>query len=327
MSSEKNEPKGMLFFNFLSIVGITLFAVFNFIGMMFFFDGTIGTSLLITLGLTLLLGALLILMCVAKAKDNNFTLWRTVEFSALALFIIAAGASFFGPIRSLCIMGAKGEIQAAARADRAAIDTLIAKYEANETNAITNTIIGLKNSLNRTLSEDLRVWCDSAKLLDGKGYVYNEYITNFKKNQQEVLLGTQFTNIKTNTETLLDQHIGIIESWNIFQMPAQPAALTQLAEEKAKQLTELSGNADLPIIVNDSESDSPKIEKDNQTFTYDAPSMKVAQAISKVGYGKWYAWLILIIIHLLTLCSYFWTLRSRKTLIKEKAITNGSTIL
>ncbi|MDY5086760.1 MAG: hypothetical protein SPE72_02540, partial [Alloprevotella sp.] len=74
MSSEKNEPKGMLFFNFLSIVGITLFAVFNFIGMMFFFDGTIGTSLLITLGLTVLLAALLILMCVAKAKDNNISL-------------------------------------------------------------------------------------------------------------------------------------------------------------------------------------------------------------------------------------------------------------
>ena len=322
MYSETNAPKGMLFFNFLSILGLTLFAVFNFIGMLFFFDGTIGTSLLITLGLTLLLTALLILMCVAKAKDSHFALWRTVEFSALALFIIAAGASFFGPVRSLCIMGSKGDILAAARADRAAMDTLIAKYEAQEGEAITNTITGLKSSTGKLLrNTTLREWCKKNELLDSKGYVDDEYINNFKRNQKKVLLENDFPNIKTNTETLLDQHIGIIESWNIFQMPAQPAALTQLAEETAKQLTDLSNRADLPKI------EWGDIVEENQTFTYDAPSMKVAQAISKVGYGKWYAWLILIIIHTLTLCSYFWTLRSRKTLIKEKAITNGSTIL
>ena len=151
MSSEKNEPKGMLFFNFLSIVGITLFAVFNFIGMMFFFDGTIGTSLLITLGLTVLLAALLILMCVAKAKDNNISLWRTVEFSALALFIITAGASFFGPVRSLCIMGSKSEIQAAAQADKAAIAALFAEYEEKEKEAITHTQNGLGSCIGKDM--------------------------------------------------------------------------------------------------------------------------------------------------------------------------------
>ena len=83
----------------------------------------------------------------------------------------------------------------------------------------------------------------------------------------------------------------------------------------------MSGKAKLPVI------EWGSISTENQTFSYDAPRMKVAQAISKVGYGKWYAWLILVIIHLLTLCSYFWTLRSRKTSIKEQAITGGSSIL
>lgn len=327
MSSEKNEPKGMLFFNFLSIVGITLFAVFNFIGMMFFFDGTIGTSLLITLGLTVLLAALLILMCVAKAKDNNISLWRTVEFSALALFIITAGASFFGPVRSLCIMGSKSEIQAAAQADKAAIAALFAEYEEKEKEAITHTQNGLGSCIGKDMQEDLADWCREANLTTGSGNLKQESINSFADNQRLLLIDGMQNNIKAPAEVTLNSSIGVFESWNIFSMPAQPAILQDLAGETAEALTNLSGKANLPFIENDDYTNEGYISQENQTFTYDAPQMKSAKAISNVGYSKWYAWLILVVMHVLTLCSYFWTQRSRKTSIKEQAITGGSTIL
>lgn len=327
MASEKNETKGMLFFNFLSIVGITLFAVFNFIGMMFFFDGTIGTSLLITLGLTVLLAALLILMCVAKAKDNNISLWRTVEFSALALFIITAGASFFGPVRSLCIMGSKSEIQAAAQADKAAIAALFAEYEEKEKEAITHTQNGLGSCIGKDMQEDLANWCREANLTTGSGSLKQKSINSFADNQRLLLIDGMQNNIKAPAEVTLNSSIGVFESWNIFSMPAQPAILQDLAGETAEALTDLSGKANLPFIENDDYTNEGYISQENQTFTYDAPQMKSAKAISNVGYGKWYAWLILVVMHVLTLCSYFWTQRSRKTSIKEQAITGGSTIL
>ena len=134
-------------------------------------------------------------------------------------------------------------------------------------------------------------------------------------------------NIKAPAEVTLNSSIGVLESWNIFSMPAQPAILQDLAGETAEALTDLSGKANLPFIENDDYTNEGYISQENQTFTYDAPQMKSAKAISNVGYGKWYAWLILVVMHVLTLCSYFWTQRSRKTSIKEQAITGGSTIL
>ena len=177
------------------------------------------------------------------------------------------------------------------------------------------------------MQEDLADWCREANLTTGSGSLKQKSINSFADNQRLLLIDGMQNNIKAPAEVTLNSSIGVFESWNIFSMPAQPAILQDLAGETAEALTNLSGKANLPFIENDDYTNEGYISQENQTFTYDAPQMKSAKAISNVGYGKWYAWLILVVMHVLTLCSYFWTQRSRKTSIKEQAITGGSTIL
>ena len=95
--NEKNDTR-LTLANFISFgLGLAAFAVFFWLGL--HFSGfELATSLLCSLGATIVFGLLLWLMIRAKSADRERSRWRSIEYVTLVCYVVFAACSIW-PIR------------------------------------------------------------------------------------------------------------------------------------------------------------------------------------------------------------------------------------
>lgn len=305
------------FANVMAIVGLMLFGALTYFGQMFLSGGEIGLSLLWAIGFTAIGIFLLVFMISAKGKDNNFSLWRTIEFSTLGLYIVFAALTFRGPVYFIAVMADKNSIQTAGKGDLKMMESLFENYEEMESDAINNTHTGLISTVgNPNLSDEVR------SFMNGKAiYPTEESVANFCDAQRDLLLGANYKHTKADYKARLDEWRAYIEGWNIFRLPFVGPQMEEASEALAEELTALSAKGALPVVKRYGQA--CVIAEQTQKYTFDAPSMQLASRLKQTGIGNPLAWVGLVIIHALVLFNYFMARRSEKTHINQ-TIGNGS---
>lgn len=308
----REKSSGVSFANFVAVIGLVLFGVFTYFGQMFLSSGQLGVSLLWAVGFTVVAASLLVFMIRAKGADNNFGLWRTVEYITLGVYLLFAALTFRAPVLFVGLMTDRSEAQRAGLDDIERIEGLYADYEEFESNALTTTNTGLLAAVNNpSNTAQLKAFCAQKQIADSETSV-NSYC----QAQRRLLLGDVYEGNKANTEKELAAYRSIIQGWNVFSMPLVDRKLAELGEKVAAELTEVSAQAALPVVT------GGYIEKENQKKMFEAPRVELADKLQG-GTGNVFAWIGLVLIHLLILFNYIAAGRSDKPRKQVRQVDSG----
>lgn len=317
MSTQKS-GSGMLP-SLLAIAGLVLFGAFTYFGQMFLSGGEVGISLLWAIAFTAIAATLATMMVVAKAKDEYPKLWRTVEFSALGLYILLAALTFRAPVHFFSVMTDKEEILSDGRADLDRLDRLFTDYEAFEQSAISKCETGLLSTVGSPhVDAGVRAFFSAQSIASTP-----ESIAAYCSKQREKLLKLNYASLKEEHAAAIDHYRESIEGWRVFTLPFAGREMEATGRDIAEALTDLSASARLPIISRI--GGQSVIIEENQTTSFTAPRLDFPDAISRFGWGNVWAWLGILCIHLLVIGGY---LLSPRTLVTQpKGMLSSGTVL
>lgn len=315
--------------NIIAIIGVGLLLIFTFLGHSYLSGGELGWDIVISVAITAVTVFLLWFLIRAKSAENEVKKWKIVEISTLVVYIIfALATSIFGGFMHFFVVNDnKDDIKEYARMDLQKIDNLYAEYIAFEDNALSVTGTGLRNATGpgQVCDEKLN------KFMADNNIEHNRTSAdNFEKIQRTKLTGSNY-NVKY--DAFMEKRNSIeaaVDSWSVMLVPSKANLIGKLAENAEKELTALSQNGGLPVISYDS-----SIRK--YTITgYQTSEFKIEDGVESLQFKKalkdadgfsFVALLIVLLIHLLILFSYFVAYRTSTIEIGKYSEEDGGIIL
>ena len=319
MAFKNKEKERVSLINFLSVLGFAALFMLTWLGELFLTGGEMAKSLLIAGGLTILFVVLLIVLVRIKSVSSNFRVWEIVEVVVLLLYV-AAAILLSRPTRHFFEVSAnKAEIQKQATADFDAIRSVFTEYENFENEAISNTRRGILASIVGTRSKELSDFYAAMKINPKD----NDNVNRYCDIQQEKLLGNKYEQYKKENLAQVDTWEKAVLDWSILRIP-EIAKDSDVVADIVKALSDYSKKADLPAVVS-TDGKTHTIESTKQVFAMDVPELGLAGKLSAVSASALIlSIIVLVLVHLLILMSFFFGYRDAKQGFKKKVQDGNS---
>lgn len=292
--------------NFFSVLGFAAFFVLTWLGELFLTGGEMAKSLLWAGLMTIVFVVLLVVLVRIKGVTSHFRAWKVVELAVLGLYVVTA-VLLSRPARHFFEVNAgKAAVRAQTRADVDSVRAIFTKYENFENDAITNTRLGILNSINGTSTSDLKDFYSSMKI--NPRDVDN--VDRYCDLQKEKLLGNKYDQYKKEHLSRLNNWEQTVKDWSLLRIPGI-ASEGKVAGEIVTALSDYSKKADLPVIT--SEGKTHNLVSRKQVFSMEVPKLGLADTLKSLPpSAKALAVIVLVAVHLLILISYFFGFRSPK---------------
>lgn len=308
--------------NIVSVVGVVLLLVFTFMGYSYMSGGELGWDILISIGITGFTVFLLWFLIKAKGAENNLDKWKMAEFSILAVYVIfALTTSIYGGIMHFFVVNDhKDDIKEYAGQDLAKIESMFNDFKKYEEDAISTTYTGLKNATGRgqVCDADLNTFMEENRIEHTRTSA-----DNYERIQTTNLIGkyeSYYEQFKTEKEEIMN----VVNSWSIMMIPAKANRIEKIAIAASAELTKISNEAKLPIILN--KSGKYTIEGYQQkVFNVDGgvESFQFRNAIREADGFSFTALLIVLLIHALILFNYIVAYRTSTLDINDSEEDGG----
>lgn len=306
--NEKNDTR-LTLANFISFgLGLAAFAVFFWLGL--HFSGfELATSLLCSLGATIVFGLLLWLMIRAKSADRERSRWRSIEYVTLVCYVVFAACSIWPMSRFFSVNSKSDEIKSLAMEDVAHLQALLTEFKDKESEKLNRTITGMENYVssrpsNGTVSEIERYFEDPDHKATMNRVGVEAYRTTWSRRVNDCVRDDKA--YAATWRVALQEADRQIASWNILKVPASVAELDRLALEIGTTLTEISDSFPFPII------EQRSIRQAGQGSRYGIIMVNAKRTFDEVDNLTIVGVSISILIHLLILFNYFVANRSRR---------------
>lgn len=313
--------------NIIAIVGIVLLLVFSFIGHSYMSGGELGWDVVRSVAITAFTALLLWFLIKAKGAENQLDKWRKIEYATLAVYILfAIPASLFGGIMHFFVVNDNKEsIKSCAKADLTKIDNLFNEYKDFESEAISRTGTGLKNTIGQICDASLNKFMEDNRIEHTK-----ESIKNFEIIQRNALVGAGFNAFYDTFRQQKNEIENAVNSWSSMQIPMKTRLISDLAESAQEELNKLSSNAKLPVITYDSSLHCYTLGE-NQTRHFEVEgsvdSFRFKKALKDSSGFSVTAVLVVLLIHFLILFNYIVAYRTSTLGISKLGEEDGGIIL
>lgn len=314
--------------NIIAIVGIVLLLIFSYIGQSYMSGGEMGWDIVISVGITAFTALLLWFMIKAKGAENHLNLWKKVEYTTLALYILfAVPASLFGGIMHFFVVNSeKDNIKMYAKQDLEKINKVFEDYKAFESEAISRTGTGLQNAtgLGQVCDANLNKFFNDNSIQHTR-----ESAQNFETIQRSNLLGSGYENFYENFVQEKDNILAVVNGWSIIQIPMKAKQMSDLATKVQEELNKLSQKAKLPVVTLHPNLGQYTIIQENQTKTFeiDVESFQFKKALQEADGFSVTAILVVLLIHFLILLNYIVAYRTSTLGITKKGEEDGGMVL
>lgn len=307
MSAQKQSGK-IAIAHIVTIVGVALFLVFSLIGN-YFQHGSLGSSILVALLFAAVFCVLAFFLRYAKSRENDLKKWKIVEFSTLGAYLVLA-VVLAGPlVRFFAITSDQDGIKQQAHEDITALRDLLNQFQSKETDFVTVTATGIKNSAHYKKRDDVK------SFVEGKiASTYQEEKTDEIQSEVEYHSAT------------IDSVEAVITQWQLLQVPKSVNRIKHAAIDIPAQLTEFSkeNNDEHPIIQT---SGSMAVLVSTTPTEYRSVNVKLPQMVEHTDKITVGAVLALILSHVLILFCYIMGYRSKRVGIMANKDTNDGGIL
>lgn len=312
--------------NIIAIVGLALLLLFSFLGRSYKSGGELGWDIVISVAITAFTAFLLWFLIKAKGAENHLDNWKKAEFTALAFYIILAiPTSIFGGIMHFFVVNnQKEQFQKYAKADLKQITDLVTKYENFENQALTKTQTGLSNATGPN-----QIWDDALTRFMEQNNISHDRNSakTFIDLQRTKLVGAGFSTYKNKIETECNEIESVINSWSVMQISSKAKKIDELAKSVGDELSKLSVNAKLPVVVLAS-SGRYIIKNNNQYEDFHMDNtFKFKKHLTETTEFSTTALLVVTLIHFMILFNYIVAYRTSTISIGKEFEEDGGKVL
>jgi amino acid transporter len=310
--------------NIIAIIGIVLLLVFSFLGHSYMSGGELGFDIVIAVAITSFTAFLLWFLIKAKGAENNIDKWKKAELAALVIYVVfAIPASLFGGIMHFFVDNdKKAEIKQYAKADLDIIDAMFIEYKNFESEALAITGTGLSNA------KRAGQLCDESlnSFMQERSINTRESAAIYEQIQRNKLIGEGFELYYKSFRSAQNEIEDAVSNWSVMQIPSKAKQIEDLATSASKHLTELSNEAELPIIENlGSRFTITGYQAKN--FSVDTNSFMFKKKLAEASGFSITALLVVLLIHFLILFNYIVAYRTDKIAVGRYSQDDGGRVL
>lgn len=293
--SQKKNTGNISIANIIALMGLAGIGVITFFGMLLHSsDGKPAGAIIGAIALVAGLGFLLFMSLKAKGAEDNPDKWKYVEWACLALYVVVA-IIFAPPFqRFFYIIGEKEDLQAQARQEVAAINTMYQDYNRQQKKFMDEAVEQIQNYIasgqKKNLNDDL------AQYVDGIG----SNIDGWASKASGI--------VKLNTDKQLIDIEDRIEAWNYMQLAsiatdleAKDAEAWNAVESKIKKYEEQ--NKLIPVI-NGGGGQPYKLDGFAKFELGEQPEAVFARQLRNSDGNTVLGWIIYIVLNLMVLLNY-----------------------
>ncbi len=264
-----NNKKTVTIANIIAMVGIAALMLFTYLGHAYMSGGETGIDILWAVAIGLGAALILVFLIRAKGAENDLKRWRVIEYSLLGVyFLFAVATTMLGGIYHFFVVnGQKDELKQVAYDDLSRIQTMFETYESNAREAIEITKTGLSNAVAPGEIGDalLQQFMADKGIGNSTGEV-NMYI----RRQNQALIGPNYRRLRNaflGNDSIAGEKADIentVETWNLLKIHEAATQIPYLTEVYVEALSEMAGNAALPVTQKDWAAGVHTIADDNQ---------------------------------------------------------------
>ncbi len=322
--------------NIIAILGLVLLLVCIWLGQALRNGELGGTSVLISVGVTLGAALLLWLMIKAKGAETSTTQWKIVEFSTLAVYLALAVLTAPLALNFFSVLSNKGKLQETAQKDLTNLNSTIQDFKNKENGYLGETCEGLKNVLKGKSSgilpktDVITFIHEELSAEDFKSFDSN-YIEEWKNGWEKDINHVNLIRLKNKdldgVEPLeygkvWDERLAscknAILNWQLLKIPTAIGSIQSLSEDIGKTLTAFSKNAPFNSITFDSPYKlGTKKADEYETASEVQKTMKDLSPYTVIGIAA------MVLIHLLILFNYLMAHRSHRREINQTEFDGG----
>lgn len=313
---ENNSNSRISIANVLAMLGLAAIGVITFFGaQLHSTDGTPTQAIIWAIVTITVLGFLLFMSIKAKGAEDNVDKWKYVEWTSLALYVVAAALLCLPFQRMAYVMLEKSELQAQANKELKAIDDMYNSYKRQWNKALDSACEDFT-----TYSKSGQYQEDNAKVKAG-GVPSEMY--EFYKDVVYPLDGfrekvTKVVEVSSNDPCFikLKELKGMVANWNLMTLSSLAIELKKLEVDSRasldRKITKFAAdNNFIPVIAGLGNSYDPYRVQGLAEFDLgQAPNPEFATMIQESNGHTIQGWIVYVLLHLLILLNYLVAPRS-----------------
>lgn len=307
MGNKKNENLSKV--DIISFIALLILSVMVFFGMNFQSLGDKVPSILVALLLLVLMVVSVFLAAFAKAQNRNQSMWKSIEYSMLALYVICLIPCYLYSAKFFDIQFDKVSIIKQASADVSDIDKMFSDYNRKCESRAT----GYQTTLEAMLKDD-NGRQQIAKMLDiSVNEVDAASVAQAGESFSAMLRGTEYRALEAEKSKLKSNVENNFVNWNILNVPLYVSQLGLDKEMYASKLEEIYNKHHNSI-----EEDVPSFDASQ----YVSESNLMAEFSSAAGFSLG-GLLSVLVLGILGFVKY---MLGEKRTVKEFKLGDGSVI-
>lgn len=327
--SAGKKKDGFSIANLISIVGLIALAFFLYFG--FAYSGiNSSTSVLYAVLITLGMGLLLYALLYAKSVENNFEKWRIVEYTLLVVYIGASVAIIPTLCHFINVNSESTTLKNYAIQDLNGMEKALddfKKYEKSNLNQLVTRLqtVSSAYNYNSVTTGELKEYIDEV-ILNADDKVHSEklneeIIASFEEKWNKNIdnIHGEDGDYASEFENAIKKNFNRIQVWNVFEIPQAIEDIYNLSIELGGKLNSISESYPLhKIDMNGSQYD---VVSKHTAFTTSLTSTFKEECAKKAGLN-FFGIVLSVVIFLLIIFNYVVAYRSTKVSVKAGGSTH-----
>lgn len=234
--SEKSNSSNLSKGDIISFVALLLMGVLVFFGMNFMTMGDKLPSIVVAILTVVLMTVFVFLAAFAKSQDRNQSKWKKVEYTMLALYILALIPCYMFSAKFFDVQFDKENVLSQVQADTNDLNKLFNDYSRKCESRISAYQIDLESMLN---SAEGRARLVSLLEISDSTSITKENVDQAAQTFSKQLKGAEFRALETDKNNLVKNSETNFNNWNIMFIPKYAYELGTAKKDYAKKLEDL----------------------------------------------------------------------------------------
>lgn len=249
--SDKNNSGNLSKGDVISFVALLLMGILVFFGMNFMTLGDRVPSIVVAILTVILMTVFVFLAAYAKAQNRNQSAWKKVEYSMLALYVLALIPCYIFSAKFFDVQFDKDNVMKQVHADTDELNRLFSDYDQKCESRANAYQIELESMLT---TEEGRREIASLLEIDDPAKVTKESVTQAALSFSKSLKGTsEYSNLVNEKDILVNNSKTNFDNWNLLFIPKYASDLGNAKEHFATSLETIYNSVQNGVVKNDDE--------------------------------------------------------------------------
>lgn len=236
--SDKNNSGNLSKGDVISFVALLLMGVLVFFGMNFMTLGDKIPSIVVAILTVILMTVFVFLAAYAKAQDRNQSTWKKVEYSMLALYVLALIPCYIFSAKFFDVQFDKDNVMKQVQTDTNDLNKLFNDYSRKCESRVSAYQIDLESMLT---SSEGRAKLASLLEISDPSSVTKESVTQAAQSFSKSLKGAEFKALEAEKNNLVKNCETNFNNWNIMFIPQYAYELGTAKDKYASELERIYG--------------------------------------------------------------------------------------